>query len=275
MEICDFEIPYKRSNADFHLYALGDIHAGTIHCVEDRIQAKVAEIARDKNAYWIGMGDYGEFITPRDKRFDESQKSIATWCEKDDIAETQRKWIVALFRPIRKKCIGLLYGNHEDTMRRFNHDNVHKHICDDLGVRNLGYSTWVRLFFRRENSTETHIIKCVFTHGSGCAITKGAKQNKLRRFMDDFNARIYGFAHVHDIIPDYKPYMDITAQPFGQAKIVEVEAVGAMTGSWFRTYTRGVVASYGEMKTYPPTVLGCALFTINPEKNEISVKRSK
>ena len=275
MEIKDFLVPYKNSDPAFHLYCLGDIHAGTIHCVEDKIRAKIAQIAKDRNAYWIGMGDYAEFIAPNDRRWDPSQRSIAEWVDTDDIAESEVVWLANLLHPIRKKCVGLLYGNHENTIRTNLYTNAQQHLCDKLGVQNLGYSCFVRFFFRRDKSAESHIIKGAFTHGSGWAITKGAKLNKLRRFMDDFNAHIYGYAHLHDLITDTKPYMDLSIAPFGQAKIKEVEAVGAMTGSWFRTYTRGIIASYGEQKVYPPTVLGCPMFTINPATGEIDVSRSK
>ena len=137
MIVKDLIIPYKISSPKFKLYAISDIHAGTIHCVEDKIQDKVAQIAKEKDAYWIGVGDYGEFITPHDKRFDPSQKSIADWIKTDDIAHCQEEWITKLFDPIRKKCIGLLYGNHEDNIRKYNNTNVQEHICDNLGVDNL------------------------------------------------------------------------------------------------------------------------------------------
>lgn len=275
MQTKDINIPYRRSDSTFKLYCLGDIHAGTIHCVEKDIKAKVAEIAKEKNTYWIGMGDYGEFITPRDKRFDPSQKAIADWVELDNIGHCQEEWVCNLFQPIKKKCIGLLYGNHEEWMRMYNHDNVHKNICDKLGADNLGFSSFIRLFFRRESSNECHIIKGAFTHGRSCAITKGAKLNALKRFMDDFDAHIYGYAHVHDYIPNPKSYMTLADRPFDQAKIKSAEAMGALTGSWFRTYTQGTVASYGEQKVYPPTEICCAVFTINPQTGAIDVHRSK
>lgn len=275
MEIKDIIIPYKQSNSVTNLYAIGDIHAGTIHCVEDKVKAEIQKIAKDKNALWIGMGDYGEFITPKDKRFDPNLKSIASWVEPDNVAECQTKWIVELFKPIKNKCIGLLYGNHEDSMRVYNHDNVQKNICERLGVDNLGFSCFVRLFFRRENSSESHIIKGAFTHGAGWAITKGAKLNTLRRFMDFNEAHFYAYAHMHDIITDFRPYMTVSPSPFEQAKIKNVESVGAVTGSWFRTYTRGIVASYGERKVYPPTVIGCAKFIIDASTGEIDVVKSR
>ncbi len=274
MNVKDLVIPYKIAQSEFKLYALGDIHAGTVHCVEDEVKTKVAQIARERNAYWIGMGDYGEFITPRDKRFDPNLKSIASWVETDNIATCLTDWIVDLFKPIKKKCIGLLYGNHENAMRVYNHDNVQKNICDKLGVTNLGYSSFIRLFFKRENSRETHLVKGAFTHGAGSAVTKGAKLNKLRRFMNDFEAHIYGYAHMHDLIRDEKPYMTLTSQPFGKARIKAVESVGSVTGSWFRTYSQGIIASYGEQKAYPPTVIGCPVFLINANTGQCDVRRS-
>ena len=278
MEIQDWVVPYKISNSEFKLYCIGDIHAGTVHCVEDKIKAKVAEIAQEKNALWIGMGDYAEFITPKDKRFDPNQKSIAGWVEPDNIAESQTKWVVDLFKPISKKCVGLLYGNHEESMRIFNHDNVQKNICERLNVKNLGFISFVRFFFRRENSNETHIISGVFTHGYGWAVTPGTKLNTLIAFMNKFGGRnvlIYCYAHMHDIITHPRPYMTITDSPFDHAKIKEQTEWGAISGSWFRTYTQGIIASYGEKKVYPPTVLGCAVFTINADTGEIDVRKSK
>jgi len=157
----------------------------------------------------------------------------------------------------------------------YNHDNVQKNICDRLGVDNLGFSCFLRLFFRRENSNETHIVKGALTHGATGAITKGAKLNVLRRFMDSHDAHFYAYAHMHDIIIDSKPYMTVSPSPFGQAKIKDYESVGAVTGSWFKTYTQGIVASYGEKKCYPATVIGCVVFTINGHTGEIDVQRSK
>ncbi len=270
METKDISIPYRKSDSNFYLYAIGDIHAGTIHCVEDHIKRKVDEIRQRKNTYWIGMGDYAEWITPKDKRFDPNLKSIAEWVEPDNIAHCQTEWLTKLFEPIKKKCVGLLYGNHENSIRIYNHDNVIKNLCDNLGVDNLGFSCFLRLFFRRENSTEAHIVKGAFTHGSSGAITEGAKLMALMRFMKSFEADIYGYGHIHDYIP--KSYTRLVLS--SQGKIKNSVSIGCTTGSWFRTYTSGAVASYGEQKVYPPNELCAAMFTINPNTGYCDVQRS-
>lgn len=269
METKDFIIPYKRSDAVFSLYCLGDIHAGTVHCVEEHIKRKVDEIKLAKNAYWIGMGDYAEFITPKDKRFDPSLKSIVSWVEPDNIAHCQTDWLITLFKPIQKKCIGLLYGNHENSIRVFNHDNVHKNLCEELQVTNLGFSCFLRLLFRRDGSSESHQIVGAFTHGASNAITEGYKLTVLTRWMKQNEADIYGYGHVHDYIPKSISRMTSVGN-----KIKSKVTIGATTGSWFRTYTKGIIASYGELKTYPPTEICCAKFVINPNTGYVDVQRS-
>lgn len=270
MEIKEVSIPYKKSNADFHLYCLGDIHAGTIHCVEKHIIRKVNEIKQSPNTYWIGMGDYAEWITPSDKRFDPAQKSIADWVEPDNIAHCEVQWLTDLLSPIKDKCIGLLYGNHENSIRVWNHDNVQKNLCDALGVDNLGYSAFVKLRFYREKSNDSHVITGAFTHGSSGAITEGAKLMALMRWMKAMDADIYGYAHIHDYIP--KSLSRITSN---DGKIKSKVSIGATTGSWFRTYTKGIIASYGEQKTYPPCEIGCAMFLINPNTGSLDVQFSR
>jgi len=274
MEIKDHIIKYKRSYPDLKLYCIGDIHAGTIHCLEREVEEKIKEIRDDENALWVGMGDYAEFITPRDNRFDPHQRSIAEWVETDDIAKTQTDWVIKLFEPIKDKCLGLLYGNHEEAIRKHNHDNVQKWICDGLGVDNLGFSCHLRLYFHRKNSNERHLVTGSITHGTSGAITDGAKLTALRRFMENSDADFYAYAHVHDYISKSKPIL-VTKGAYDEGKIKSREIIGATTASWFRTYTRGIVASYGEQKLYPATVLGCAKFIINPAEHEIDVMRSK
>jgi hypothetical protein len=276
MEVIDKEILLAKA---IKLYAIGDEHLGTIHCVEDEIAALVDQIRSEDNSYWVNMGDMGEFITPDDKRFDPSLKVIPEWVDQDDIAHCIEQRAISLFSPIKDKCLGLLYGNHEDAYRIHKFGNVHQHICDGLGVDNLGYSCFLRLFVRSDGKEKTleqrntHCFIGVLTHGSGWAVTKGAKLNRLHRFMNAFDGDFYAHGHMHDMITDTKPYLTVSRRS-NRKKIKAAESVGAVTGSWFRTYTQGTIASYGEKKSYPATKIGCPVFVINPYSGEIDVHRA-
>ena len=269
MQVIEVIIPYTRSNI-FPIYPIGDIHLGTVHCREDLIKAKVREVAANPLARWVGMGDYSECITPHDKRWD--IQVISKWVHEDNIAHDLERMVCKLFAPIKSQCLGLILGNHENTIRLRNNDNIQQNICDELGLLNLGHSAFVRFVFRRSQRKggmgEGRNILGVFTHGAGGAITRGAKINRLERFMDHFNARIYAHGHVHDIIIDTKPYLDLN----GANKIIGRQKVGAMTGSFFTSYSQDLPPSYAETKNYPPSVLGCPTFFINPDKDEVRVE---
>ena len=88
--------------------------------------------------------------------------------------------------------------------------------------------------------------------------------------MKSFDADIYGYAHVHDYIP--KSFTRLGVNDAG--RITNKVAMGATTGCWFKTYTQGIQASYGEQKLMPPGELCLAMFTVNPETGLLDVGRS-
>lgn len=265
MEVAERHIDYESRKDVFNLYAISCMHLGTKHCREKALGKLVKEIADDPFALWVDLGDKCEFIAPNDKRWD--SKVISDWVKQNNIAVTQSSRYIELVQPIKGKCLGLHAGNHEYSIERLNNVDVQTNICEALGLPNLGYSSFYKLNFQRKQGTSFNIT-CAWTHGAGCAITKGAKLMRLQRYMDAFDADIYGYGHVHDVITNTVPYLGINKE----GKIKHKVKVGAMSGCWFSTYTAGVSSSYGEQKSYPPTVLGCAKYIIEPDKQSIKVE---
>ena len=264
MQVKEFTLKYKRPDK-FKLHLFGDLHLGTVHCAEAEIIKQRNEIRDDPYAIWVGMGDMSECITSHDKRWDPSQRTIPDWLEQDNIEHDLRKKVVSILQPISDKCVGMLFGNHEDSFRKQTNNNIHKNICEDLGVDNLGYSCFIHFIFKRNNSNEAHLIKGHFTHGAGGARTESGKINYLVNIMKVFNANIYGYAHTHSM-QVYSPEKLGTSESL---KIMSKGQIGALTGCWFRTYTQGDIASYGEMKAYAPTRIGCPVFILNIDKGTI------
>lgn len=257
MEVKTVRIKYKGSQSEiFRIYPISCTHFGTLHCAEAELDAQITVIKRDKLARWVGGGDYGEFIGPRDKRFD--KKIISPWVDENNIAVSQTEYIVKKFLPIISQCDGLIEGNHEDNHRLYNNVDVQRNICKELGVKDLSSNAFIRYQFDHGGKIWTRLG--YFTHGSGCAITKGAKVNRLERMMDAFSANFYSHAHVHDIIITTKHYLALDKNN----KVYQDTKIGAMTGCWFRTYTQGVPSSYGAKRNYPPTAIGCPVFVFVP-----------
>jgi hypothetical protein len=80
-------------------------------------------------------------------------------------------------------------------------------------------------------------------------------------------ARIAAMGHMHDLITHSLPYLDVEA-----GRIVDRVRVGAVAGCYFKTYSQGIRASYGEKKDYAPTQIGSPMFTIYPSHNSVTVE---
>ena len=264
MDVIQYKIKCNRKNL-VSIYPLGDLHCGTIHFAKKELKKKIKEIKEDPFARWMGTGDMAEYITPSDPRWDEG--SVADWVEHDNIADSQTSYVADLLRPISDKCIGLISGNHEWSIHKHTHTDVNKILARKLKVLNLNTAHFVHFIFQRTESN-SRLVKGLFVHGSSNAITRGAKLNVLDRFMHNFDADFYSYSHMHDIIPN--PTASLVTNL--ALEIVSRKKVGAVTGSWFRTYTQGIRASYGEKKLYSPTTIGSPVFKLNPFKNIIWVK---
>ena len=264
-----------------------DIHWMAKACAEKEVLRQRDAILNDPNTFWIGGGDYGEFIGFGDaKRFDPD--AVAEHVKVSDMARLGQKTYEAvrdIFKPIAHKCLGLIVGNHEKQyMRRMQQEDLHGWLCTELGVPNLGYSCFMDLVFcrasnvdepslqakkpprrgyRRHNATETFRVFC--HHGAGAAQTKGGKINRLVKFMQNFDADIFFMGHVHDNV-------GTRITPLGASKdcteICHKEKIGVVSGSYLKTYCQGVT-TYGEQKGYDPVTLGAAWVKINPASRKM------
>jgi len=261
MQLIDKAIEYGRPDT-FYIYPIGDIHAGSIHCAEHKIRDKVEEIRQQRNAYWIGMGDYADSITQKDRRW--NTQEIANWVERDNIAETERQFVSNLLKPIAKKCICLLTGNHEETIHKELQYNLTGNVCKDLDVPYGGYSSFIRLLFKRKGSTESHIVKVHAWHGAGAAQTEGARLMRLMRLVNEMEADVYLMGHLHAMTQHQPDRLAIRGN-----KIKSVPLIAAITGSWLTTYTQNAPPSYAEMLGFKPSRIGCPCILITPDKQEI------
>ena len=276
MEVCRSLVRYK-TNDVFRLYGLGDIHGGTVHCAEDKAKHILTDIVEDPFSLWLDMGDSVECITPSDKRW--QQKIIADWLKdhQDNISEVSRDWYCDLVKKAveartphdnSSRCKGKIKGNHEWELQHHNVANIQANICNRLGIPDLGFSCLFHLVFQRLNSNEKHMFRFHLTHGSGNAQTPGGRTQKLKKIMNQTDAIYTIVAHMHDIKIEVSPILV-------SGNSLELKAkhrIGAISGTFLRTYTQGVEAGYGERKNYDPTSMGCVVFEINPGEEIVTAK---
>ena len=270
MEIISRTIEYKSRKDNFLIYPIGDIHAGSIHCAEQEIQQKVREIKETKNAYWLGMGDYADCILKDDKRFDIG--GLAPWVKADNILRCQSDWIKDLFSPIKGKCLGLITGNHEESIHSKYQEDFTRNLCTDLGVSYGGYACYVLLRFQRTTGeTKTsQTYKIHAWHGAGAAQTEGARLMRLMRLVNDFTAHIYLMGHLHAMTQHTPDRIDCIGE-----RLKSVKLAATITGSWLRAYTYSkdsVNPSYAEIKGYKPSRIGCPIIRIHPDHDTFIIE---
>ncbi len=259
----------------FTLYALGDMHLGVVHCDEDLLRATVTEIKAQKNALWLGMGDYGDCITPSDfKRWD--GRILAPWMRgnEDNIGATQVEKVDEILSPIWNKCLGLIEGNHDDSIRKYNHYDFMKELLKKANKKAVvpyaGVSCMLRLNFKRKNSNEAHDFIIHARHGEGAARTSGARALAVLRLAAVFtNAHITLMGHLHgQESPDIPQRLILQG-----GKIKAFETLACMTGSWVKAYMQGVPACYLERWGSPPSTLGCPIIILEPQTGKMTLQK--
>ena len=196
-----------------------------------------------------------------------------------NIARNEEEWYVAMAEKAvqsktpyeeETKCLGEGLGNHERDARRHNMGDIHGNICKALGVTNMGFSCLYHLVFQRMNSNEKHMFRFHITHGSGNAQTPGGRTQKLKKIMNQTTSIYTLVAHMHDLKVEISPVLDSG----NNLELKDRQRIGAITGTFLRTYTQGVEPGYGECKNYDPTSLGCIIADINPSEETVSMKAS-
>ena len=279
MEIIEKPISYSKRTDKFNFYGLGDMHLGVIHCHEELLKAKVREIASDKKALWLGMGDYGDCITPSDfKRWE--GKILSPWMRgnEDNIGPTQVEKVDEILSPIWDKCLGLIEGNHDDSIRRFNHYDFLKELLKKANQkgRNIPYAgvqCFLVLKFKRVTADSSgDSWDCIIhaRHGEGSARTSGARALAvLRLAASTANAHVIMMGHLHgQESPDVPERL-----LYKRGKVKDHQALATMTGAWLRAYMAGVPPCYLERWGTPPSKLGCPKFVIHPDKKQITLEK--
>jgi len=268
---------------EFTIWNLSDLHVLNKNADVKAIKKDIKKIKEDPCAFWLGGGDYADFIGYRDKRFDPD--AVAPDVSIKDLGRLGKvgmEKVRDLFKPIAGKCLGLLLGNHElSYMLKTDQEDLHSWLCTELDVPNLGYSCIFDLAFVRTNKAKKPRLQlevegmrsyelCEFRvyahHGAGYATTAGGKFNKIGQFMDNFDAEIYFLGHVHDQMGRRRTQLGGNSNC---TKLMKKDRIGVISGSYLQTYTEGNLPGYGEQRGYSPTVLGAAFVKIKPHLREI------
>lgn len=238
---------------------LGDVHLGAAACDEKRFQ-KTINYIKDSGAYWIGMGDYCDFINRSDPRFNVS--TIADWLVNkpalSDLSKAQATRFVEMVEPIADRCLTLLEGNHETAIAKYYERSIYSDIV--TGIKNIagipgdeqlgmGYYGWILLrFYRSEDREAASTIKINLHHGFVGGKLAGAKALNMQRWLWTHDADLVLFGHSHNTGTQGE-----SVESLDQAgNLVNQVRKGAYCGTFLKSVNEDGPATYSEVKGYFP-----------------------
>jgi len=280
-------IVYTSTTKDFKIWNLADIHLNSKACAINKVKRDIQRIKDDPYSFWVGGGDYAEYISHSDQRRFEPDNVTDDLKVSDlgKLGSVSMNKVAELLKPIAHKSLGLCVGNHETAyMKRYEQYNLHEELCKKLGSSklNMAYSSFFDVVFIRKTGynkpklfwsnpftgCDRQKFRFFIHHGAGGSVTPGGKLNKLIQFMEYFEADVYMIAHVHGL--SAQRLVKIGANDMCN-KLTEKERIGVITGCYLKTYSQGIT-TYGEIKGYRPSKLGAVSIIINPFKREMNAK---
>lgn len=224
MKLKDVFIDIQSRTQEIEIIPLGDIHDCARNSATKQLKKTVAYIRDNPNTRWFGGGDIVDCIKPSDvKRNDFT--NFADWLflgkpctireRLKDIVGQSVEHITDILDPIKDKCLGLIEGNHEYTIRQYHNEDVQSKLCKKLGVDNLTDAVLFRVKFKRQGSQGATVFLAAW-HGWGGGRSEGAEPNKLAQMRQvwqnaDICLRGHCFSEDTELltVSGWKKYTDI------------------------------------------------------------------
>jgi hypothetical protein len=287
MELVSHSIPAKVGQ-EILLMPVGDIQwSGRDNEVAMNMLRRHIEWGVERGAWFLGMGDYIDFMSPSNRAryeaaglYDTTRKSVD-----DKAAALAEDLFEKALKPSRGRWLGLLEGHHYHTYR--NGITSDQDLAERLDAPFLGACAFVRLMLSLgSNSNKRGSVVVWCHHGVGGGVTLGAPLNKLERLLTSWEADIYLIGHHHKKVAG--PIDRIEPAWRGnrrEATVVHRTKIIACTGSFLKGYatedgaaskvrrtTKGLEGTpaevrrggYVEQKMLNPVALGGILVKIKP-----------
>ena len=268
MELVKWEFPFK----PLMVAPIGDIQwNGDPHEIAlERLREHIIR-ALDQGAWFLGMGDYIDFMSPSNRArlnsadfYDGPMKTL------DDVALHLTTEVFNILAPTKGRWLGLLEGHH--FYRLQSGITTDMKLAEMLGTRFLGSSAFVRLMFADNRPRLSADIWCHHGMGQGKA---HAPIMKLESLSPYWEADIFMIGHMTKMAsaPINRCYPEFRG-PSGEGHLrhKKIQLVG--TGGWSKGYIEGVKqgqvprGGYVERKMLNPVCLGAPLVRLVPRESD-------
>lgn len=229
------------------------------------------------NAYFIGMGDYTDFLSPSNRQRLRGAALYDTALDAIDDAAldlVQEIFHLAL-RPTKGRWLGMLEGHHFAALETG--ETTDQRLCQLLNARHLGTVAYVRLQFDI-GGTRSNVTLWAH-HGVGGGQSRGAALNKLASIASGWEgADIFLMGHTnkvsHDKFPRPYPRWHGREAPDLVHRDIHLVNTGGFNKSYIVGATQGRVPrdGYAAKGAMNPVSLCAPIIHITPR---IGSKRTK
>lgn len=246
------------------LVVAGDLHWASAESAHDLWWRMFDE---HPDALYLFTGDLLNSIACGDKRFGNtalnqkfySFEALSNLVEEEvyDFVNEMKKNLGEKW--IKEHVIGALSGNHphKSVVKMLGYD-PHDLMCRMLGIRNLGYCCMFPIIV--EFAGWNNEVMIFAHHGFGIGSrTEGGNITSLSRHAMQFDARVFVYGHVHElVVKDLPPR--IKYRPSKDDPWISAEGrLLVLAGTFQRTLSKSHYPSYAEMKGLPVRPLGYAV----------------
>lgn len=269
MEVLFIDVTYDTED-EFNISVYGDLHDEAHHTDSKALRKHMDVRAALPNSRFIGLGDMGDWILPRDNRY------MISTVEGGRPANGYDDWIdreLATKMDHWKKYPWdfVAMGNHEFQALRRYYTNPAERLCQMLETRYGGYAGFARYrFITTSDQKVRHNLTFLYHHGAwGGRVIKGfGGARDYARMFEGWDIMIFGHNHQSVV------HQEAVTTTNSRGRLCKRQRFFVNTGTWMDTYTQGGTPSYGERGGYPPAALASPLITVRPTKRKLNIQIS-
>lgn len=257
------DINVKRFGEPITLWLFGDIHRDTKNCDVDRWKwfLKKAKETMDENTYFIGMGDYHDFASTREKKYLQQQVHESTQNTFDEIAEKHNRDFASEISFMRGRLLGLIEGNHSWVFK--DGKTSTEDLAERMGTKDMGWLCHYTMLYKTTNGhITTNAVHFVLCHGKAGGKTFGITINQVGDLKSLFPvADVYCMGHDHQRAAQPISIL-IPLKCNGGYEIKQKRQFLCRSGAFVKAYQNGS-DSYEVFRLYKPSDLGALKLVIN------------
>lgn len=267
-----YTIPVKSVGKPIKIVFFGDVHRDSPTFAANKWKEFLQYARSLKDAHFLGMGDYIDSMSTSER--DAMIRAAMHESTSSDLENMALGKVALLAKELdfmRGRLIGLVNGNHYFTFP--SGINSDQKLCERLGCKYLGVSTFVRLTF------DYHGVKLAFDvwahHGAGGARLPGGSINRVDQMREHAEADVYVMGHDHKrgVFPA-NPRLTLEQDAKNGLRLKERQSWLVRSGSFLAAYNDGQ-ASYNADAGRGPCSLGHVELEVTLRESRVGALKTR